>query len=78
MVALQVSKRGTITLPPDIRRKWKLDRISNPMVILEKQKKGILLQPAIPVPVRKFNQKQIKNWIKEDELHMTRLKKKKK
>jgi bifunctional DNA-binding transcriptional regulator/antitoxin component of YhaV-PrlF toxin-antitoxin module len=78
MVALQVSKRGTITLPPYIRRKLGLDRISNPMVIIEEQRGGILLQPAVPMPVRRFSAKQIKDWIQEDESHMIHLKSKKK
>ena len=78
MVALPVSKRGTITLPPRIRHKWGLDKIPHPMVLAEEHEGVVYLQLAAPVSVRNFTPKQIKQWIKDDEGQMMRLKHRKK
>jgi bifunctional DNA-binding transcriptional regulator/antitoxin component of YhaV-PrlF toxin-antitoxin module len=67
MTALMVSKRGTITLPPDLRRKLGLDRLEQPMVLVEEREGGIFLQTAAPIPVREFSKGQIEQWIKDDE-----------
>ena len=68
---LQVSKRGTLTLPPVLRRKLGLDRLSSPMVIVDERDGGLFLQPAAAVPVRDIPKETIARWIARDEAEMT-------
>lgn len=72
MTAILVSKRGTITLPPELRKKLGLDRVKQPMVLVEERKGGLFLQSAAPVPLREFTKKQIDHWIEQDELEMVK------
>jgi bifunctional DNA-binding transcriptional regulator/antitoxin component of YhaV-PrlF toxin-antitoxin module len=67
---LPVSKRGTLTLPPGLRRKLGLDRLSNPMVLVEEREGGLFLQPATAVPVRDLSKATIEKWIARDEAEM--------
>ena len=67
---LPVSKRGTLTLPPSLRRKLGLDRLSSPMVIVDERDGGIFLQPAAAVPVRDIPKETIARWIARDETEM--------
>lgn len=68
MTTIPVSKRGTITLPPDIRRKLGLDVASHPMMLVELRDGGIFLQPAEALPVRDIPEETLKAWIAEDEM----------
>ncbi|HKB91296.1 MAG TPA: AbrB/MazE/SpoVT family DNA-binding domain-containing protein [Opitutaceae bacterium] len=68
---LPVSKRGALTLPPALRRKLGLDRLSSPMVIVEEREGGLFLQPAAAVPVRDIPKETIARWIARDEAEMT-------
>lgn len=70
---LPVSKRGALTLPPDLRRKLGLDRLSSPMVIVEEREGGLFLQPAAAVPVRDIPKETIASWIARDEAEMAEL-----
>jgi bifunctional DNA-binding transcriptional regulator/antitoxin component of YhaV-PrlF toxin-antitoxin module len=45
-LTLPVSKRGGLTLPPELRRKLGLDRVSSPLVIVEERDGGLFLQAA--------------------------------
>jgi len=72
-VILQVSPRGTITLPAAVRRKLKLDS-AHALVIMEERPDGIFLHPAIPVPVRDIPAKQMKKWIADDEAAAAKVK----
>ena len=67
MTAIPVSKRGTITLPPEIRRALGLDGANHPMMLLEMQNGGIFLQPAEAMPVRDIPLETMQKWIAEDE-----------
>ena len=67
---LPVSKRGALSLPPDLRRKLGLDRLSCPMVIVEERDGGLFLQPAAAVPVRDIPKDTIARWIARDEAEM--------
>ena len=67
---LPVSKRGALSLPPDLRRKLGLDRLSSPMVIVEERDGGLFLQPAAAVPVRDIPKDTIARWIARDEAEM--------
>lgn len=67
---LPISKRGSLTLPPGMRRKLGLDRLSNPMVMVEERDGGLFLQPAAAVPVRDIPKATIEKWIARDEAEM--------
>jgi bifunctional DNA-binding transcriptional regulator/antitoxin component of YhaV-PrlF toxin-antitoxin module len=67
---LPVSKRGALTLPPNLRRKLGLDRLSSPMVIVEERDGGLFLQPAAAVPMRDIPKETIARWIARDEAEM--------
>lgn len=70
MTTLPISKRGTLTLPPNLRRKLGLDRLSSPMVLVEERDGGLFLQPAAAVPVRDIPKETIARWIARDEAEM--------
>lgn len=67
---LSVTKRGSLTLPPDLRRKLGLDKLRNPMVLVEERDGGLFLQPAVAMPVRDLPKGTIEQWIARDEADM--------
>lgn len=67
MTAIPVSKRGAITLPPEIRRALGLDAAENPMMLIELRNGGVFLQPAEAMPVRDIPLETLQQWIAEDE-----------
>lgn len=70
MTTLPLSKRGSLTLPPELRRKMGLDKLPNPMVLVEEREGGLFLQPATAVPVRDIPKAQIRAWIARDKADM--------
>ena len=70
MTTLMLSKRGSLTLPPAMRRKMGLDKMSNPLVLVEERDGGLFLQPAVAMPVRDLPKETIRNWIARDEADM--------
>ncbi len=69
-ITLPLSKRGSLTLPPAVRQKMGLDKLPNPMVLVEEREGGLFLQPAVALPVRDLPKKQIEQWIARDEAEM--------
>ena len=67
MTTLTMSKRGTITIPPEIRKHLGLDRMAHPLLIVEERDGGVFLQPASAIPVRNIARETIQTWIREDE-----------
>ena len=67
MTSIPVSKRGTITLPPAMRRKLGIDAAEHPMMLVELRDGGIFLQPAEALPVRDIPEETLQGWIAEDE-----------
>ena len=67
MITVPVSKRGAITLPPEMRRKLGLDVAEHPLMLVELRDGGIFLQPAEAVPVRDIPAETLQAWIAEDE-----------
>ena len=65
--AIQISPRGTITLPIGLRRRLKLDRKEHGILLVEERPDGIFLHPAVTVPVRDIPAKTIKKWVRDDE-----------
>jgi bifunctional DNA-binding transcriptional regulator/antitoxin component of YhaV-PrlF toxin-antitoxin module len=67
MTTLALSKRGSLTLPPALRRKLGLDKLRNPLLLVEERDGGLFLQPAVALPVRDLPKAQIQAWIARDE-----------
>ena len=67
---LPLSKRGSLTLPPALRRKMGLDKLRNPMLLVEERDGGLFLQPAVALPVRDLPKAQLRAWITRDEADM--------
>ena len=65
--AVQVSPRGTITLPPGLRRRLRLDTKEHSILLVEERPDGIFLHPAVTVPARDIPAKTIKQWVKDGE-----------
>ena len=64
---IPLTKRGSLTLPPALRRKMGLDKLRNPMVVVEERDGGLFLQTAVAVPVRDLPKGKIDRWIARDE-----------
>jgi bifunctional DNA-binding transcriptional regulator/antitoxin component of YhaV-PrlF toxin-antitoxin module len=71
---IQISPRGTITLPIGLRRRLKLDRKDYSVLIVEERPDGIFLHPAITVPVRDISASTIKKWVSDDEVEAASVK----
>jgi bifunctional DNA-binding transcriptional regulator/antitoxin component of YhaV-PrlF toxin-antitoxin module len=48
---LAIQGRGTVALPPELRRKYRLDQAGAQVEITERDDGVIELRPALPVPV---------------------------
>ena len=72
--ALPLSKRGALALPPELRRKLGLDKLRNPLVLVEERDGGLFLQPAVAMPVRDLPKRQVQAWIARDEEDMAEFK----
>ena len=70
MTTLPLSKRGSLTLPPALRRKLGLDKLRNPLLLVEERDGGLFLQPAVALPVRDLPKAQIQARIARDEADM--------
>lgn len=66
-VVLPVSKRGSITLPPELRKKLGIDQIDNPMLMVNEKDGLLVLIPATAIPMREIPESKIRKWIAEDE-----------
>jgi bifunctional DNA-binding transcriptional regulator/antitoxin component of YhaV-PrlF toxin-antitoxin module len=75
MTAVAVSKRWTITLPPEIRKGLGLEGADHPMMLMELRDGGVFLHPATTMPVRDIPLKQLKEWIAADEADADRFRK---
>lgn len=67
MTAIAISKRGTITLPPEFRKALGLSSTDYPMMLAELRDGGVFLQPASAIPVRDIPLAQMQKWVAEDE-----------
>jgi len=74
-IAVPISKRGTVTIPPEIRKKLGVDRLENPMLLVEEKDGRLYFEPAAAIPVRDIPKSKLKSWIKEDEAEMATFKK---
>ena len=67
MISIPVTKRGSITLPPEMWRSLGLDVAEHPMMLVELRDGGVFLQPAEALPVRDIPEETLRQWIAEDE-----------
>ena len=67
---LPLSKRGSLTLPPALRRKMGLDKLRNPMLLVEEREGGLFLHPAVTLRVRDLPKAKLQAWIARDEAEM--------
>lgn len=47
-----------------------LDKLRNPMLLVEEREGGLFLQPAVALPMRDISKAQIQAWIARDEADM--------
>ena len=73
-IAVPISKRGTVTIPPEMRRRMGVDKLENPMLLVEERDGKLYLEPAAAVPVRDIPKATLRSWIKDDEAEMTAFK----
>ncbi|MGB0744909.1 MAG: hypothetical protein ACPGSB_10340 [Opitutales bacterium] len=74
-IAVPISKRGTVTIPPEIRKRLGVDRLDNPMLLVEEKDGRLYFEPAAAIPVRDIPKSKLRSWIKEDEAEMATFKK---
>ncbi|MDB6135706.1 MAG: hypothetical protein JWM59_3949 [Verrucomicrobiales bacterium] len=65
-----ITKRGAVTLPPALRRKFGFGSGDNPLVLIEERDGEIILRPASAVTVRDIPAQVIQTWMAEDEAGM--------
>ena len=73
MTTITMTKRGSVTIPPNFRRRLGVSRLPNPLFIVEERDGGLFLQPATAIPLRELSRGQLQEWIKEDEAGLTAL-----
>jgi len=69
-IAVPISKRGTFTIPPEIRKRLGVDKLENPMLLVEERDGKLYLEPAAAIPVRDIPKAKLENWIAADEAEM--------
>jgi bifunctional DNA-binding transcriptional regulator/antitoxin component of YhaV-PrlF toxin-antitoxin module len=69
-VIVPISKRGTVTLPPALRRRFGFGTATTPLVLIEERDGALVLRPAAAVAVREIPQAVIDGWVAEDEAGM--------
>jgi len=74
-IAVPISKRGTFTIPPEIRKRLGVDQLENPMLLVEERDGKLYLEPAAAVPVRDIPKATLRSWIQQDEAEMAAFKK---
>ena len=67
MTSLLLSKRGSITLPPKMRRQLVLSASAHRMLLAKMEDGGVFLQPATSMPVREIPLHQMQQSIEGDE-----------
>ena len=65
-----ISKRGAVTLPPALRRKFGFGAGDHPLVLIEEREGKLVLRPASAVTVRDIPAAVIQEWMAEDEAGM--------
>ena len=73
---VEITQRGAITIPPQIRKNLGLDKAIKPMrFIVEQKDGGLFLRPTVTIPVRDFTVEEMQSWISDDNLSDSKLRK---
>ena len=75
-LAIQISERGTLTLPKSIRKALGLDH--GGLVTAQTQDNGILLKPSVILPVELYTDQRVNEFDKADAQLSRHLKRKQK
>lgn len=59
-----VGKRGVVTLPAELRRRYRIDQGS--VILVEEAEGGILLRPAVSMPVEVYSDERVREFLAED------------
>jgi AbrB family looped-hinge helix DNA binding protein len=60
-----IGRRGAITLPVKLRKRYGLNQ--NDELIVEATADGILLRPAVSMPVEMYSEERIREFTEDDE-----------
>jgi bifunctional DNA-binding transcriptional regulator/antitoxin component of YhaV-PrlF toxin-antitoxin module len=74
-ITVPISKRGSLTIPPALRRKLGIDKVPSPLVVLTERDGGLFIQFAAAVPVRDIPRSVIESWVREDQADASAFKK---
>jgi len=58
-----IGKRGIITLPAKLRRKYGLEQ--NDRLLVEESPQGLLLRPTVSIPIELYTEKRIREFEEE-------------
>jgi AbrB family looped-hinge helix DNA binding protein len=64
MTTIQINKRGTMTLPKELRKKFGLEK--GGMVVVEASDNGFFLKPAVVFPVELYSDSRVAEFDNED------------
>jgi len=62
---IQINKRGSLTLPMEVRKKLGLEK--GGVVMAEESDEGIVLKPAVAFPIEMYSDKRIAEFDREEE-----------
>ena len=65
---ISINKRGSLTLPKDIRLKYGLEDAKQ--VILEHNSEGIMIKPSATFPVEIYSEKRFKEFEESNEIEL--------
>jgi bifunctional DNA-binding transcriptional regulator/antitoxin component of YhaV-PrlF toxin-antitoxin module len=64
MTTIQINKRGTLTLPKELRKKLGLEKEG--IIMAELSEKGVLLKPAIAFPIELYSDSRVAEFNEAD------------
>ena len=63
---ISIGRRGAITLPAKLRRKFGLSQ--NDKLIIEDTEQGLLLRPAVSMPLEIYTEERMKEFQEDEEV----------
>ncbi len=65
MEKVTIGRRGVLTLPARLRKRYGLRR--NDELVVEETPQGLLLRPAVSMPIELYTEERIAEFMEEDE-----------
>ncbi|MEM9481056.1 MAG: AbrB/MazE/SpoVT family DNA-binding domain-containing protein [Verrucomicrobiota bacterium] len=62
---ISIGRRGAITLPAKIRKRFGLEE--DDQLLIEETEQGLLLRPAVSIPVELYTEKRIQEFAADDD-----------